>query len=188
MALSSIPAPDHECIKICTTGPWDHSFDRQRYQYGDWLLAHAGEIPETQTAQEQKVLAIATAILEAISNEDVVASTNLMVADAMIYGAGLRDGESTSSTRSRLEERERILHRDGLERGHQPEVKVSGSVAMVWYPYDLWADQSWVHCGVNVFSMLKQDGQWRVTSITFSMDQPPLCAMHPDGPLAGPAS
>ncbi|MEE4174223.1 MAG: serine hydrolase domain-containing protein [Xanthomonadales bacterium] len=131
---------------------------------------------------ESEVLALADAALEAISNEDPAALTGLMMEGAMVYGSGIRDGERRIIARSRDEERLLTTDVDILERGFDPEVRVSGSTAMVWYPYDLWADGEWIHCGVDIFSFLQTDDGWRIASIAFSMDQPPVCSMHPDGP------
>jgi hypothetical protein len=64
---------------------------------------------------------------------------------------------------------------------------VSGPVAMVWLPYDFYSDGKWSHCGVDLFTFLKADGRWRIATLVWSVEQPPACAPHPDGPPAGAA-
>jgi hypothetical protein len=134
---------------------------------------------------ESAALAVADAALEAISAEDFIALTDLMLEDTTIYAAGERDGQRTVRRRGYVEERTQTAPGDILERGWDPEVRVSGSVAMVWYPYDLWLDGEWVHCGVDIFNLVQTDAGWRIASIVYSADQPPVCAMHPDGPPEG---
>jgi len=68
------------------------------------------------------------------------------------------------------------------ERGFRPEARVNGPVAMVWYPYDLYLDGQWSHCGVDVFTLIRTDGQWRIATMSWSAVQPPACEKHPDGP------
>lgn len=133
---------------------------------------------------EQAALAVADAALEAISAEDFIALTDLMIEETTLYAAGERDGERTVRRRGYAEERGQTAPGDILERGWDPEVRVSGSVAMVWYPYDLWLDGAWIHCGVDIFSLVQTDAGWRIASIVYSADQPPVCTMHPDGPPA----
>ena len=139
---------------------------------------------ERASEPEAAVLAVADAALEAISSEDFVAFTDLMIEDAMLYGAGLRDGNEVVIVRNRAGERSQVAPGDILERGFDPTVMVSGSVAMAWYPYDLWVDGEWQHCGVDVFTLVKAGDGWRIASMAFSMEQPPACSMHPDGPPA----
>jgi hypothetical protein len=129
-----------------------------------------------------RALAVADAALAAISEENFIALTDLMLEEATIYAAGERNGKQAVRRRGYAEERAQSAPGDILERGWDPLVRVSGSVAMVWYPYDLWLDRQWVHCGVDIFNLVRTEAGWRIASIVYSADQPPVCAMHPDGP------
>jgi hypothetical protein len=155
-----------------------------------YLLAGTGlgaparaETPEA----DELALAVADAALAAISEEDFIALTDLMLESTTIYAAGERDGKSTVRRRGYAEERAQAAPGDLLERGWDPEVRVAGSVAMVWYPYDLWLDGEWIHCGVDIFNLVQTDAGWRIATIVYSADQPPVCSMHPDGPPPGVA-
>ncbi len=139
------------------------------------------------SAQEEldehaRVQAIAEAALEAISNEDMIAFTDLMVDDAITVSIGERDGEVHYSVRSRAESRARNPQADILERGFDPEISISGPVAMVWLPYDLYVDGEWSHCGVDTFTLVRTEAGWRIASMAWSVEQPPACQPHPDGP------
>ena len=71
-----------------------------------------------------RVQAIAEAALEAISNEDMIAFTDLMVDDAITVSIAERDGEVRYSVRSRAESRARNPQADILERGFDPEISI----------------------------------------------------------------
>lgn len=138
--------------------------------------------PDAQLALDPEapaVLAVADAALEAISGEDMVAFTDLMVEGAISVptspnGFGIRSREDWLTSPG---------PGDIVERGFDPDVRVSGTIAMVWYPYDLYIDGEWSHCGVDVFTMAHTpDAGWRIVSIGWSVEQPPACREHPDGP------
>ena len=59
---------------------------------------------------------------------------------------------------------------------------VSGGVAMVWMPYDLYVNGAWSHCGADVFTLVKSGGAWRIASMAWSAEQAPVCEKHPAGP------
>ncbi len=139
------------------------------------------------TAQEAageraRVRAIADAALAAISSEDMIAFTDLMVDEAVTISIGERDGKVRYSVRTRAESRERAPQADILERGFDPEVSISGPVASVWLPYDLYVDGEWSHCGVDTFTMVRTEAGWRILAMAWSVEQPPACEPHPDGP------
>ena len=84
--------------------------------------------------------------------------------------------------RTRAEQRAATTNSKVTERGFRPEVRVNGPLAMVWYPYDLYVDGKWSHCGVDVFTMIRTEGRWRIATMSWSAEQPPACEKHPDGP------
>ena len=43
------------------------------------------------------------------------------------------------------------------------------------------------HCGVDVFTLLKSEGGWRIATLVWSVEQPPACQRHPAGPPPGAA-
>jgi hypothetical protein len=55
-------------------------------------------------------------------------------------------------------------------------------LATVWLPYDLYVDGAWSHCGVDVFSLLRVDDEWKILTMGWTVEQPPACDGHPDGP------
>ena len=129
-----------------------------------------------------RVLAVADSALAAISRGDVVRFTDLMVEEAVLFPTTTRNGAFRYVTRTRAQQRESKFDGVITERGFRPEVRVAGPVAMVWYPYDLYIDSKWSHCGVDIFTLIKKADGWRITTMTWSAEQPPVCERHPDGP------
>lgn len=133
-------------------------------------------------ADSTAVLAVVTAALEAITREDFVALTDLMVDEAYVYATWVRDGVAGYGARSRDTERDASPTVDIVERGFDAEIRIAGTLASVWLPYDLYVDGEWSHCGVDAFTLVKSGESWRIASLAYSIEQPPACRMHPDGP------
>lgn len=146
-----------------------------------WSSPATAQVPGDDRAQ---VLALADSALAAISRKDFVALTDLMLDSAMTYSAGERDGKAWVSSRTRAEQRAMQSDRSFTERGFDPQVLMSGPLATVWLPYDFYVNGAWSHCGVDAFTMLKAEAGWRIATITWSIEQPPACKQHPDGPPA----
>ena len=150
-------------------------------------LAAAVSAPDAVSAQAPQddrsvVLAVADSALAAISRNDFIAFTDLMLDSAVTFSAGVRDGRAWTSFRTRAQERAARSDRAYTERGFNPTVLVSGPIAMVWMPYDFHLDGAWSHCGVDVFTLLKGPAGWRIATLGWSIEQPPACQPHPEGP------
>jgi hypothetical protein len=124
-------------------------------------------------AQDEKreVLGVAQQFFDALEKGDTAAFRNLFVEDARTSFvqekdakvlAGSRSPKNFSFNKDRIV-RERFL-RDGVE------VMVQNRIAMVWGPYNLWINDKFSHCGVDVFTMLKTDKGWKISSLSYSME------------------
>lgn len=131
---------------------------------------------------EKAAIAVADAALAAITQGNMTALTDLMLPEAVMFPTSTRDGVSRYRVRTRAEQRAAPVTRKVTERGFRPEARVNGPVAVVWYPYDLYVDGQWSHCGVDVFTLIRSEGQWRISTMSWSAEQPPVCEKHPDGP------
>jgi hypothetical protein len=142
--------------------------------------------PGVSTAQDTPAaraaaIAVADSALAAITRGDVVGLTDLMVPEAVMFPTSTRDGVFRYRVRTREEQRAQPMN-GVIERGYRPEAKVNGPVAMVWYPYDLYINGNWSHCGVDIFTLIRKDSAWRIATMVWSAEQPPVCERHPDGP------
>lgn len=147
--------------------------------------AMPGAVRAQSTDDEKAVIAIADSALAAITRGDAVAFTDLMIPEAMLYPTSTRGGVTVYRARTR--ETQRTASISGVvERGFAPLARVSGGVAIVWMPYDLYVNGAWSHCGADVFTLVKSAGAWRIASMAWSAEQPPVCDRHPTGPPARP--
>lgn len=136
--------------------------------------AAAAQDPATDRAA---VLAVVDSALAAITRGDPVGLTDLMLPEANTF----------SIRPDRYRARTRAEWRAGtiqgvVERGFRPEVRISGPLASVWLPYDLYVDGKWSHCGIDAFLLSRTEGRWRIAGMAWSVEQPPACEPHPDGP------
>lgn len=68
------------------------------------------------------------------------------------------------------------------ERMWDPVVRVAGALATVWTPYDFYVGSEFSHCGIDVATLMRRDGGWKIINLNWTRQVPPDCALHPDGP------
>ncbi|MEZ4415701.1 MAG: LamG-like jellyroll fold domain-containing protein [Gemmatimonadota bacterium] len=70
-----------------------------------------------------------------------------------------------------------------IERMWDPEVRVRHDIATIWTPYDLHWDDTYSHCGIDTFQLVRERGRWRVLTILYTVERAPQrCEPNPAGP------
>lgn len=149
------------------------------------LVLAAPHAAQDTPAERAAAIAVTDAALAAITRGDMLAFTDLMLPEAVLFPTSTRDGVTRYGVRTRAGQRDTPRSVSVTERGWSPEVRVNGPLAMVWYPYDLYLDGKWSHCGVDAFTLIKHDGRWHIATMAWSAEQPPACEKHPNGPPRG---
>jgi hypothetical protein len=137
---------------------------------------------QTVSPDAKAAIVVADSALAAISRGDFIGLTDLMVDEGVAFSVRERDGQVRYNSLTRAQERARRADAAVNERGFRPVVHVSGRMAVVWMPYDLYLNGQWSHCGVDAFTMLRLDVGWRIAAMAWSVEQPPACERHPAGP------
>lgn len=147
------------------------------------LMAPAAHA-QSNEADSKAALAVADSVLMALSKGDGKTLARLTLDSSVVGGAGLRNGVESLSLRGWGTYINRTGASTFTERGFGATVRVQDRVAQVWMPYDLYIGGKWSHCGVDTFTLMKRDGQWRVAALIYTIEQPPACQKHPAGPPA----
>lgn len=133
-------------------------------------------------AAEAGALGAAETVLAAISSADGTLARSVVLPYAHVSrvtdgGVRVLSGEEFAAGISDPEQ-------GFTERMWMPEVRVQGSLASVWAPYDFYVHGEFSHCGVDAFHLVRVGNEWRVQGLVYTVQQPPDCRMHPDGPPA----
>ena len=139
------------------------------------------DLPASET-RRIAVMAVVDSALMHINSGDLIALSDLMIPEAQFFPAQERDGRGgTYTVRTMAAQRAAGKRAPIIERGYDPTVRVAGTIASVWMPYDLWAAGKWSHCGVDLLTLVQVGSAWRIANFTYTVEQPPACRMHPDG-------
>ncbi len=155
------------------------------------LVVAAAFAPSPAAAQsstdEAAALALADSALAAITREDHHALADLFIDGGTLVAMPPGGGQPRVTTKAQV--RATPMDGDFVERGWNGVATLSGAIATVRLPYDFYRNGAWSHCGVDVFSLVRTDAGWRIAALTYTVEQPPVCDPHPDGPpSASPGS
>jgi hypothetical protein len=144
--------------------------------------AQAQAAPD-RAADSVAVIGVAQDLLRAISTRDTALARRLMLPGAQL--ASVQDPAGPASA-GRIQTDSQFVTMVGtakqrfLERMWDPTVFLQGSLAVVRAPYDFHIDGKFSHCGVDVFTLVRSKGEWRVTHVVYTT-QRQNCAVSPLG-------
>jgi hypothetical protein len=121
-------------------------------------------------SQEDLVLKQVNNFFTALDHKDSTLFESIFLPDAYMYN--VRRSENATTTRASKSEA-RFNNDQWKERlrEDQIEIRVEGDIGMVWAPYDFWVNGEHSHCGYEVFTLLKSGNEWKIASLTYSIEQ-----------------
>ena len=136
-------------------------------------------------ADRAAILATVQSLFDALGQRDTDLLAAILHPDILMHSVERSAAGERSASTSTLEGMVARLEADGprmTERMWDPEVRVSGDLATVWTPYDFYVGEDLSHCGADAFILMREGGDWQITSLSWTRLQPPECELHPDGP------
>ena len=123
---------------------------------------------------EADVLAVVDAALQAVSTNDPALFEKVMLPKAIIVAQGYGADTDALTTRSysvaEMAARLRTPGRKVDERRTTTKLLIQRDLAHVWADYTLDLDGKRLHCGVDSFGLVRQDGNWRIASLTWTAE------------------
>lgn len=137
---------------------------------------------QTSDTARVSVLAVVDSAMARINRGEMAKLPDLMIAEALTYAVSSAGDATRYMIRSTAASRQMTQTGIWTERGFNPDVKISGRLAVVWLPYDFYIDGRWSHCGIDLVTLVRIGQEWKIASFGWTVEQPPACSAHPDGP------
>lgn len=128
--------------------------------------------PVAATPRDE-VLAVVAQALTAVNTNDAPLFSKVMLPQAIILAQSYAaDGTYTTRVMTVADMASRVSTPGPRidEQIQNPQVLISGELAHVWSPYTLDRGGKRLHCGIDSFGLAKIDGDWRITSLTWTAD------------------
>jgi hypothetical protein len=134
-------------------------------------------------ADREAILATVQKFFDTMTSRDVEGARSVVVPEARSFA--VTDGAAQALRGRTMQEyldRLSTGKETYVERFWNPEVRIHGSIAVVWTPYDFWVDRKFSHCGVDAFNLVKTPEGWKIAGAVYTV-QIDGCAPSPLGPL-----
>ncbi|MEO9477297.1 MAG: nuclear transport factor 2 family protein [Cyclobacteriaceae bacterium] len=119
---------------------------------------------------EAEILQVARQLFVAMETNDSTLAASLFVQDAQLHTVfKIKDGKTQLSTMpvsklvSAFGQPKDQIWREPI---WNEKIQVDGDFATLWVDYAFYVDDTFMHCGVDAFQMIKQGAEWKIFGIT----------------------
>ena len=136
------------------------------------LLAAIGAPVRAQDAERAAVLATVQKVFTAMRTRDTALLRQVFDTSARLAGVSTRGGPPSVRLMAPASFGAAVASAPAgdvwNERIWDPEVRIDGEVAQVWAYYTFHRNNTFSHCGVDAFTLLKVGTEWKITHLTDS--------------------
>ena len=142
-------------------------------------LAPVSAVAQSE-AERAPIMKTMQIFFDTMTARDVEGARKILVPQGRFNTVRMRDGHLSSMSNEEYLAQLQALKQTYRERIWNAEVRVHGSIATVWAPYDFWVDGKYSHCGVDAFDLISTEEGWKVAGGVYTIEQ--TCEPSPLGP------
>ncbi|SDL76171.1 Putative lumazine-binding [Daejeonella rubra] len=122
--------------------------------------------------EEKEILLKVQQFFDALETQDTILFKSILLPEGQMWSISEKENSvkySMSQFRDRLKtfiNPARVIQEKMLS----SEIKIHKQIAMAWVPYTLNISSKFSHTGVDVFTLLKTNEGWKISTIAFTMD------------------
>ena len=146
--------------------------------------APAASQPAKPDPEEAAILAVVDRFMVAISTNDSALMAELRIegGSTIVARPDPAGADAPLVTRRVFTPSTSSRPAANRERYWDPVVHVRSGIAVVWTPYEFWADGKSSHCGIDVFDMMKDKGVWKIANAMWTVEPEACAALRPKDP------
>jgi hypothetical protein len=127
-----------------------------------------GGPPADSSAARREILGVLDRMTRAMERRDTALLAGVFAPGARLVGMRPREG-GTAMQALTVQQFAEFLANDKrdrwVERLHEPEVRIDGTLATVWAGYDFSFGTRRSHCGTDAFQLLRTGEGWKIVSL-----------------------
>lgn len=109
---------------------------------------------------------------EAISEQDSVKFKEAMDLRGQLYYTSVSDEPSKYGMSTFEKAMNRFdTSKSFLETAFGYDIRIQKNLATAWVPYEFFIDGKFSHCGVDVFTLLKEGEKWKIVNVAFTREK-----------------
>lgn len=135
------------------------------------LHVFAPAFTQNYTNDKAAIKEVINSFFESLELQDADLYRSTMVADAQIWRLNNMQSPPDLDMRYSKDDIDDLKSdRIWKETALSFDIKVHKGMAVAWVPYTFEVDDEFSHCGVDIFTLMKTSGKWKIVSTAYTVD------------------
>ena len=137
------------------------------------ILLSISTPPLHAQTETQQVMAVLNDFFTAINTSDTAAFNKVFFKDAHMFNSRSVNDSTVYASRPAVKTsifKPGVQYRETM-RTKGVKVEIHQAIAMAWVPYDFYTNNTFSHCGIDVFTLMKTDRGWKIALIAYSVEK-----------------
>lgn len=130
-------------------------------------------LPLRGQTETQQVMTVLNDFFTAVNTSDSAAFNKVFFKDAHMFISRSVNDSTVYASRPAVKTsifKPGVQYRETM-RDKGVKVEVHQHIAMAWVPYDFYVNNTFSHCGIDVFTLMKTTKGWKIVLIAYSVEK-----------------
>lgn len=136
------------------------------------IISFTGYSQESMIEEKEQIKNVVNQFFEAIEKKDSILMHSTILPDAQVWRRynnempakiDFRFSKDTTPTMSSWADMKEIAL--------DYDITANNNIAVAWVPYEFWVEAKFSHCGVDVFTLFKKDGKWKIITAAYTVEK-----------------
>lgn len=120
----------------------------------------------------ESVKAVVNRFFESLEKQDTVLLKEVAFMEGQIWTVNNTVSPARNRMRFFSDDLKSLVSKNSyLETAKSMEIKIHKGIAMAWVPYEFRLNGDFSHCGVDVFTLIKNEGAWKIINLSYTIDK-----------------
>ena len=135
-------------------------------------ISLCGKAQSTLEQEEKAILEKVELFFQSLEKQDTALYRNLFMPEAQGWSVRVRNDSIIYRNWFNADRVKNLINPSAIvkESKLSYEIKVHQQIAMAWVPYTLSVSGRFSHCGVDLFTFIKTDLGWKISSCSFTIE------------------
>lgn len=135
-------------------------------------ISLCGQAQSTIKQEEKAILEKVELFFQSLEKQDTALYRNLFMPEAQGWSVRVRNDSIIHRNWFNADRVKNLINPSAIvkESKLSYEIKVHQQIAMAWVPYTLSVSGKFSHCGVDLFTFIKTDLGWKISSCSFTIE------------------
>ena len=136
------------------------------------IITFAGLSQESNIEESEQIKNVINQFFRAIEKKDSILTRSTILGDAQVWRRRNNEGLPMIDFRFSKDSAPTMSSwPDMKEIALDYDITTNNEIAVAWVPYEFWIEDKFSHCGIDVFTLFKKDGEWKIVTLAYTVEK-----------------